>query len=166
MKERTDARAYSHRAGQKQHSASVYRKDEVRMAERKEIPPPTPDVVIPPNLDRKYFEAAADHPFQPRSVRFELVNAWWLAEASLLAYAAPADAAPRFEDGGFQAEFFPRPTEGTQAHLLVRDPLKQQKGRKGVAHSGRALSNARSSPFTAHKANSARESTATRPSLL
>jgi len=91
------------------------------MADRKEIPAPTPDVVIPPNLDHTYFERGADHPFRPQSSQFELVNAWWLAESALLAYAAPDEAAPRFEAGGFRAEFFRGPAEGTQAYLLVRD---------------------------------------------
>jgi hypothetical protein len=99
------------------------------MAARKPIPPPIFDVVVPPNLTlppdgkpRLYFEGASEHPFRPGSTGFELVNAWWLAEAALLAYAAPDDAEPRFKkDGGFQSKFFPGPLQGTQAYVLVRD---------------------------------------------
>ena len=54
---------------------------------RKPIPPPTAQNVLPPNLDRDYFDDALDNPFRPRAQTFEPVNAWWLAEAALLAYA-------------------------------------------------------------------------------
>jgi pimeloyl-ACP methyl ester carboxylesterase len=98
------------------------------MAERKPIPPPTFDVVVPPNLTlpaedkpRRYFEGASEHPFRPEATAFDLVNAWWLAEAALLAYAEPDEARPRYLDGGFRAEFFPGSAQGTQAYVLVRD---------------------------------------------
>jgi len=54
---------------------------------RKSIPPGDPSSATPPNEDRAYFEHCGDHPFKYDSREFELVNAWWMAEAALLAYA-------------------------------------------------------------------------------
>lgn len=39
-----------------------------------------------PNTSYAYFENAAEHPFLHRAEGFEMRNAWWLADASLLAY--------------------------------------------------------------------------------
>ncbi|MGP0564499.1 MULTISPECIES: lipase family protein [unclassified Nitrospina] len=39
-----------------------------------------------PNMDRTYFEDAEALPFQATATGFNWVNAWWLAEASLLVY--------------------------------------------------------------------------------
>jgi len=68
---------------------------------------PVPSITVanaaPPNEDYAYFERCQDHPFDRRSERFELVNAWWLAEASLLAYVDPDFAVPRFREAGFDA---------------------------------------------------------------
>lgn len=54
----------------------------------------------PPNEDRAYFEDCGDHPFRPSPGGFEMVNAWWLGEAALLAYADEDFAIPRFEEAG------------------------------------------------------------------
>ena len=43
--------------------------------------------ILPPDLNYKYFENCNKHPFQPKAKQFSLVNAWWLAESSFLAYA-------------------------------------------------------------------------------
>jgi triacylglycerol lipase len=58
---------------------------------------PLPDAdgvnLFPPNLDYAYFENAERYPFVPRPAvgrtAVQPVNAWWLADASLLAYATP-----------------------------------------------------------------------------
>src|SRR5262249_54164998 len=47
---------------------------------------PTLSQIIPPTVDHVYFENIADHPFQPSDTDYSLTKAWWLAEASLLAY--------------------------------------------------------------------------------
>lgn len=39
-----------------------------------------------PNLHYPYYEQASDYPFKHDSHKFQLVNAWWLAEASFLVY--------------------------------------------------------------------------------
>lgn len=57
------------------------------MLERKPIPPRTLEHLLPPNLDYAYFEAAGERPFRGEIAPFDLVNATWLADAALLAYA-------------------------------------------------------------------------------
>src|SRR5215208_4088051 len=52
----------------------------------KPIPRATLDNVLPPNRDRIFFENSDRHPLRYNSGKFEMVNAWWLAEASLLVY--------------------------------------------------------------------------------
>lgn len=67
---------------------------------KKAIPPPTARNVIPPNLDRDYFDEAVANPFRPQAQAFEPVNAWWLAEAALLANADEGFARRQFERAG------------------------------------------------------------------
>jgi triacylglycerol lipase len=67
---------------------------------KKAIPPPTLHNVLPPNLDRDYFDEAATNPFRPQAQAFEPVNAWWLAEAALLAYADEGFARRQFGRAG------------------------------------------------------------------
>lgn len=88
---------------------------------RKSIPPPTPETVFPPNLKHVYFEHGKDHPFRPRSRKFELVNAWWLAESSLLAYADPGFATPAFKQAGFTSVKFLNTTGSTQCYVASND---------------------------------------------
>jgi hypothetical protein len=67
---------------------------------RKPIPAPTAQNVFPPNLDRDYFDDAPNNPFRPQVRTFEPVNAWWLAEAALLAYADEGFARGQFGRAG------------------------------------------------------------------
>jgi triacylglycerol lipase len=57
--------------------------------------------VLPPNATHVYFENGAQHPFEDRAQAFSPVNAWWLAEASLLAYADREFAKQRFAAAGW-----------------------------------------------------------------
>jgi hypothetical protein len=68
----------------------------------KPIPSPLPRFVYPPVPEtvHPYFQDASRHPFRHGATAFELVNAWWLAEAALLAYADPSLARPAFEKAG------------------------------------------------------------------
>jgi triacylglycerol lipase len=50
------------------------------------MPPSTFTALIPPKEGYSYFEDAEDFPFQGQVVGYSPVNAWWLAEASFLAY--------------------------------------------------------------------------------
>ena len=53
----------------------------------KTIPVNISDLLEPPKEKFQYFESAASHPFQHTTRDYQTVNAWWLAEHSLLAYA-------------------------------------------------------------------------------
>ncbi|MEN8148931.1 MAG: lipase family protein [Planctomycetota bacterium] len=44
-----------------------------------------------PQRRHPYFEGAAERPFQPYATGFDPVNAWWLADASLLTYVPEED---------------------------------------------------------------------------
>ena len=67
---------------------------------RKPIPAPTAQNVFPPNLDRDCFDDAPNNPFRPQARTFEPVNAWWLAEAALRAYADEGFARRQFGRAG------------------------------------------------------------------
>jgi len=68
----------------------------------KPIPSPLPHVVYPPIPEtvHPYFQEASRHPFRHGATAFEPVNAWWLAEAALLAYAGPKLAREAFAKAG------------------------------------------------------------------
>jgi hypothetical protein len=70
----------------------------------KEIPPATIETVLPPNEDYAYFENSGSHPFDSKAEGFSMVNAWWLAEASLLAYADVHFVTARFAEAGLAVE--------------------------------------------------------------
>lgn len=91
--------------------------------ELKPIPPITWQNLIPPNLDHDYFQNSQYLPFQAHSTQFSLVNAWWLSEASLLAYAEPDFARPRFVAAGFGlVRFFS--ARATQCYLVEADRFR------------------------------------------
>jgi triacylglycerol lipase len=82
----------------------------------KPLPPATIDQLCVPNLDYDYFADAQFHPFRPHASELEMVNAWWLAEASLLAYAPAEFAIPAFEKAGLSV-IGPFTGESTQCYL-------------------------------------------------
>jgi hypothetical protein len=89
----------------------------VTAMEKKLIPVASLQNVLPPNLDRSYFDEAATNPFQPQAPAFEPVNAWWLAETALLTYADEAFARRQFERAGLgEVAFFSR--AGSQCYLV------------------------------------------------
>lgn len=55
------------------------------------LPAPTPENLYPPCRHAAFFACREDHPFQPEARDFSLVNASWLADASLLAYDPEGD---------------------------------------------------------------------------
>ena len=78
--------------------------------------------LIPPNLDYPYFEDAPQHPFRPTAQAFDLVNASWLADAALLAYAEPDFAEARFQQTGFtKVRFVHGPESHTQGYVAAND---------------------------------------------
>ncbi len=73
----------------------------------KPIPLITWGNMAPPFRDHIYFQNREHFQFEPDATAFSLVNAWWLIEASLLAYAEEGFALPRFNAAGFdEVRFF------------------------------------------------------------
>lgn len=89
------------------------------------IPPATGDQVFVPDLSHKYFEASELHPFQPDAPGFALANAWWLAEAALLAYADQVFAREKFMQAGLQLAGEQPLTAGksTQCYVVHNDRI-------------------------------------------
>lgn len=67
----------------------------------KPLPEITWETIAPPYLDYPYFENVESFPFRPSARRFEMVNAWWLAEMSALVYAEPSFAGMWMDRAGF-----------------------------------------------------------------
>lgn len=80
-------------------------------------PRPTPSLefVFHPQRDAHYvhFDGGEGHPFLPDPTALGRRNAWWLAEAALLAYWPADDVLARYRIAGFEAEpLFAMPTQG------------------------------------------------------
>lgn len=88
----------------------------------KRVPRATFEWVFPPNKCYKYFENHEQHPFLHQATSFEMRNAWWLAEAALLAYAEPGFAVSRFNSAGLKVEGDrPFSRNSTQCYVLYND---------------------------------------------
>ena len=72
----------------------------------KNLPPRTLAALRMPNKTYRYFQDWQAHPFKHDANAFELVNAWWLMETSLLAYADANFIAATFETTGLTAAGF------------------------------------------------------------
>lgn len=73
------------------------------------------DELIPPNDDYPFFEDWSEHPFLSEATGFELVNAWRLAEASLLAYSPSSVIEAAVARAGLDVKFFSGPS--TQCYV-------------------------------------------------
>src|SRR4026209_2935141 len=76
-------------------------------AMQKSLPRQTARALNPPaNVLEPYtfFESVRDHPFQPLDTALNLRNAWWLADAALLAYSSEADVKKAFGSAGIAGE--------------------------------------------------------------
>jgi triacylglycerol lipase len=78
----------------------------IRRFDPRPIPLITWRNMAPPFTDHPYFQHCAAFPFEGRSEQYSPVNAWWLSEAALLAYAPEEFAGPRFEAAGFNKSWF------------------------------------------------------------
>jgi triacylglycerol lipase len=78
---------------------------------------PSVEFLLHPEHDTAYvhFENAAAHPFNDGAVQLDRRNAWWLADAALLAYWDRTAAIDRFAQAGFDAEFME--DEGLQGYV-------------------------------------------------
>jgi triacylglycerol lipase len=84
------------------------------------LPKITWDAVAPPYLKYHYFQEAEDYPFRPQAEGFDMVNAWWLIEASTLAYAEADFARKEFQRAGLpEIKFFSG--KGTDCYVANND---------------------------------------------
>jgi triacylglycerol lipase len=89
----------------------------------KSLPAPSADLVFFPEHDADYvhFENASNHPFDRGARGLSRVNAWWLADAALLAYWDEGPARPIWTRAGLRFEFLS--VEGVQCHVGYTDGL-------------------------------------------
>ena len=95
------------------------------------IPDPNVEVVLPPNLNHEYFAEASQHPFRFKAQRFQLVNAWWLAEA--LSKLGTAASSPCAVVGTLGIGV---PPELTYTGLTTPDPVLLQRELRGFVDRG------------------------------
>lgn len=79
--------------------------------------------LAPPNENYEYFTdwEKPKMAFKPKAVLFELVNAWWLMQISLLAFDEPKNAEERFQKVGFTVQFLENKTTSTQCYILEKE---------------------------------------------
>jgi triacylglycerol lipase len=68
---------------------------------REFIPAITLENIAPPYLNYPFFQGRELYPFRPDAANFDMVNAWWLVEATILAWTQEDFATPRFQQAGF-----------------------------------------------------------------
>ena len=73
---------------------------------REILPEITWDKIAPPYPDYPYFHGAEAYPFRPHASTCDMVNAWWLIEASTLAYAEEDFAREKFLYAGLSEVAF------------------------------------------------------------
>ncbi|MGO9138564.1 MAG: lipase family protein [Syntrophales bacterium] len=84
------------------------------------LPEITFDAIAPPYPRYSYFDGVESYPFRRRATAFDMVNAWWLIEASTLAYAEEDFVHPRFQKAGLtEVKFFTG--NGTQCFVANND---------------------------------------------
>ncbi len=78
--------------------------------------------LLPPSYRYDYFAAAGEADFEPGAAGYSAVNATYLADAALLAYAPPAFALQQYARAGLgEARFFEQ--AGTRAYLIESGEL-------------------------------------------
>ena len=88
---------------------------------KKQLPARTIDNLIPPYKNYEYYKDCDQLPFRFKANRFDMVNAWWLIEASTLVYAEPEFVTEKFQkNAGFaEVKFFEDST--TQCFVASND---------------------------------------------
>ncbi len=91
---------------------------------KKPLPRQTADVLDPPanvKVPYTFFENVRDHPLQPLDTGLNLRNAWWFADAALLAYSSEAAIGDAFRDAGIAGEVHHfRGSRTTQGYLISK----------------------------------------------
>ncbi len=86
------------------------------MTTPKPVPPRELSTLAPPNMEHEYFAGHSEHPFLPDAEEFSLVNAWWMAEAALLAYSDPSSVEAKLAEAGL-SEFRHFDGKSTQCYV-------------------------------------------------
>ena len=90
---------------------------------QKPLPRQTTRALNPPaNVLEPYafFESVSEHPLQPADTALNLRNAWWMADAALLAYSKEADVRKAFDDAGMMADIVDfKGVHSTQAYVIA-----------------------------------------------
>jgi triacylglycerol lipase len=82
------------------------------------LPEITFDAIAPPYPKYPYFNGVESYPLRHRATVFDMVNAWWLIEASTLAYSEEDFVRPRFQQAGLkEVKFF----TGNSTQCFVAD---------------------------------------------
>jgi hypothetical protein len=79
-------------------------------------------VLKPANDSYEHFEHGTDLPFDAAASSFSRLNAWWLADAALLAYWPAAEVDRRFKKVEFTT-IAPIDRDGTQCFVAINDAL-------------------------------------------
>src|SRR5688572_26426698 len=89
---------------------------------QKPLPPQTPRALHPPaNVTQPYvfFESVGAHPLQPLDAALNLRNAWWMADAAVLAYSHPGAIDTAFATAGIAGDISHfRGAHSTEAYVL------------------------------------------------
>ena len=87
---------------------------------KKEIPRITFKNLSPPYKDHDYFQGGQKYGFRFNATSFNLINAWWLAEASALVYSGEDFVNSRFSAAGLpEVKFFTN--QSTQCYVASND---------------------------------------------
>jgi triacylglycerol lipase len=87
---------------------------------KKKVPVITFKNLSPPYEDYDYFQNYQQYPFQFNATSFNLINAWWLVEASTLVYSNPEFVSTQFNKIGLpEVRFFDK--QGTQCYVASND---------------------------------------------
>lgn len=87
---------------------------------KKNVPDPKLYNTLAPDMDYIYFENSDEFPFEYRADGYSSINAWWLAEASFLAYCHPGYCRMAYYIAGFKEfQFFNGP--GTECMVASSD---------------------------------------------
>lgn len=91
---------------------------------RKPIPSRLSLDLFPPVTEprvHRYFADARENPFRPRASGIDLLNAWWLAEMSMLAFADPGFVAAELRRAGLEPAGPPLDGPSTEAFAALGD---------------------------------------------
>lgn len=89
------------------------------MSQKKSLPRKTLENLQPYPTAHEFFVAAEQHPFRHHADAFELLNAWWLCEASFLAYSPEDKLRRQWQRVSFDCTVFDR--DSTQAYIAHDD---------------------------------------------